>query len=195
MTDEEKAEATRIADRYRRVTAQFTDVVEAVPADGWSNPSPCEGWDARAIVDHLVGMWSFLLGLIDRELPADAPTVADDPPGAWLTARDTVQAILDDPDAATQVHKEHRHLGQGPWNRAVDMVLTSDAVIHAWDLGQAIGREVLIAPEDLAGWEDAFGSMPEEAIRQPEVFGPALQPPPDADEQTRFLAFLGRKSW
>jgi hypothetical protein len=29
----------------------------------------------------------------------------------------------------------------------------------------------------------------------PGFFGPELTPPPDADEQTRWLAYLGRAAW
>jgi uncharacterized protein (TIGR03086 family) len=192
--DEVLAQAA-IADRYRRVHARFTEVVAAVPADAWSNQSPCEQWDARDVVRHLVDMSAFLLGLVDRTLPADAPSVDDDPLGAWVAARDTVQALLDDPEVAGQEHKEHRHLGQGPWNRAVDMVLTSDAVIHTWDLAHAIGLDHRIDPDELRRGTAGLEAMPDEAIRQPEVFGPALAAPADADEQVKLLAFLGRKAW
>jgi len=34
-----------------------------------------------------------------------------------------------------------------------------------------------------------------EALRSPNVCGPALDPPAGADEQTKVLAFLGRKAW
>ena len=40
-----------IAERYARVTTRFTDRVRAVPAGAWDNPSPCEGWTARDVVD------------------------------------------------------------------------------------------------------------------------------------------------
>ena len=185
--------AAAIADRYRRVAGQFTDVVLHTPDDAWSNPSPCEGWDARDVVRHNVDMAAFILGLIERSFPAGTSTVDEDPVDAWLAARDTVQGALDDLDVATQIHAHHRHLGQGPWNRAVDMVLTSDLVIHAWDLGHAVGIDVAIDPDEVHrflaetdGWDDAV-------MRTPEVFGPALDPPPGADEQTRLLAFLGRR--
>ena len=39
---------SEIAKRYRNVAAQFTRRVEAVPADVWDNPAPCDGWRARA---------------------------------------------------------------------------------------------------------------------------------------------------
>jgi Mycothiol maleylpyruvate isomerase N-terminal domain len=42
-----------IAERYERVTAQFTARVRAVPEEARENPSPCEGWTARDVVGHL----------------------------------------------------------------------------------------------------------------------------------------------
>jgi hypothetical protein len=47
-------------------------------------------------------------------------------------------------------------------------------------------------PEGLAA---AVSQFDDAALRQPEVFGPALEPPADADEQTKLLAFTGRKAW
>jgi hypothetical protein len=32
-------------------------------------------------------------------------------------------------------------------------------------------------------------------VRAPGVIGPELTPPGNADEQTRFMAFLGRRAW
>jgi uncharacterized protein (TIGR03086 family) len=184
-----------IADRYRRVAGQFTEVVAAVPPDAWSNPSPCAGWDARAVVRHNVDMSAFILSLIDRTLPADAPSVDDDPLRAWRAARDTVQAALDDPAVTAQEHKEHRHLGKGPWANAVNMVLSSDVVIHTWDLARSIGRDARLDPDEVRGFWAGLSQFDDAALRQPEVFGPALDPPPGADEQTKLLAFLGRKAW
>ncbi len=40
----------------------------------------------------------------------------------------------------------------------------------------------------------AMASMPEEAMRSDGMFGPRIDVPDDADEQTRFLAFVGRRA-
>jgi uncharacterized protein (TIGR03086 family) len=184
-----------VADRYRRVSGRFTEVAAAVPDDAWARPSPCAGWDARAVVRHNVEMSAFILSLIDRALPADAPSVDADPLGAWQAARASVQAALDDPAVAAQVHKPHVHLGQGPWINAVNMVLSSDLVIHTWDLARAVGRAERLDPDEVRGFWTGLAHFDEAVLRQPEVFGPALEPPADADEQTKLLAFLGRKAW
>jgi len=41
----------------------------------------------------------------------------------------------------------------------------------------------------------AFAWARDNVIRVPGFFGPELAPPPDADEQTRWLAYLGRCAW
>ena len=47
---------SEISERYRSVTEQFTQRVEAVPEGAWENPSPCDGWVARDVVGHLVSL-------------------------------------------------------------------------------------------------------------------------------------------
>lgn len=44
---------SEIAERYRKVAADFTRRVDAVPDDAWDNPTPCDGWVARDVVGHL----------------------------------------------------------------------------------------------------------------------------------------------
>ena len=71
---------SEIAERYRRVAAGFTERVEAVPADRWTSASPCEGWDARAVVRHVVDAHGLFEGMVGRSL-GDIPSVDDDPAG------------------------------------------------------------------------------------------------------------------
>ena len=70
-------------------------------------------------------------------------------------------------------------------------VITLDVITHTWDLGRAIGHEVTLEP-DLV--HDCFENVkPLDAIlRQPNLFGPKVEPPAGADEQTQLMAFLGR---
>jgi len=66
-------------------------------------------------------------------------------------------------------------------------------VVHGWDLAHAVGLDERIPDDDVARVQagaDAFG----DAMRGPQAFGPALDPPPGADAQARLLAFLGRST-
>src|SRR5437867_4364223 len=88
-----------IADRYRRNADGFERKVAAVTSDQWSNQSPCSAWTARDVVDHIVSMHRYMLQPVGRGL-SPAPSVHDDPLGAFRSARAEVEAVLDDPALA-----------------------------------------------------------------------------------------------
>lgn len=177
-----------VADRYRRLAAGFTDRVTAVPYDRWSSPSPCEGWTARDVVRHIIEGGAIFLGLIDRELPP-GPSVDEAPITAWTTARDAVQAALDDPSVATTGYESE--LGRMTFEQAIDRFFNLDVLVHTWDLARAAGLDERLDPADV---HDAFEAVKpmDEMLRTSGAFGPKLDPPPGADEQARLLAFVGR---
>lgn len=178
-----------IADRYRRLSARFADRITAVPSDRWDRPTPCEGWDARQLVDHVVGAQSRFrvragLG------PIVTPSVADDPAAAWDTARGVVQADLDDPERANATFDGL--LGRSTFAEAVDRFLHFDLIVHCWDLARAVGQDERIPPEDIAHVRAQLAVLGDRIYTSGQ-FAPALEPPPDADDQTRLLALLGRR--
>jgi uncharacterized protein (TIGR03086 family) len=178
-----------VADRYRRLSTAFAHRVAAVPPEAWANQTPCEEWTARQLVGHVVDVHRMFLGLVGREL-RPGPSVDDDPLGAFLSARDQVQADLDDPQRASAEYDGY--FGRTTFADTVDRFLGFDLVVHGWDLARATGQDERIAPEDVQRvWADTevFG----DAMRSSATCGPALEPPPDADEQTRLLAYLGRQ--
>ena len=67
-----------------------------------------------------------------------------------------------------------------------------DTLVHTWDLARAIGQDERLDADAVTFSFDALRPN-DEAIRGPGSYGPRLDPPPGADEQTRFLAFLGRR--
>jgi uncharacterized protein (TIGR03086 family) len=189
---------TEIAARFEKVAAAFTARVEAVPAEAWERPAPCEGWVARDVVRHLVD-WlpgpGFLLGTFGVET-GPIPSVEEDPAGAWAVVRDTIQRALDDPAIATRV-EECGPPGRLSLEAAVDMTCTPDVLIHTWDLARATGLDERLDPDEvhlqLAGIE-AIPPEVDDAMRNSGHYGPRVAVADDADEQTRLLAFMGRKS-
>jgi uncharacterized protein (TIGR03086 family) len=178
------------ANRYRRLSQQLADTIASVPADRWEAQSPCEDWTARQVVDHMVGTQATFLGFIGSEL-GEAPTVEDDPGAAWDHARGKVQAVLDDPErAATEFDG---FSGRTTFEAAVDRFLCSDLVVHRWDLGKATGQDVELDAADMADVREAMAPLADK-MRTPGAFGPELEPPAGADEQTRFLAYFGRRA-
>lgn len=132
---------SEISERFARLSDDFANTVAAVPAERWGDASPCEGWNARDVVRHVVDARAMQLGFVGRE-PGAIPPVDEDPLGAV---------------------------------RATGLDERMDAADVRWVADQA---EALV-----------------DALRLDRVCGPALTPPPGADEQTRLLAHLGRRAW
>jgi len=181
----------RPADRYRRLTAAFADVIAAVPPERWSSPSPCEDWTARDVVGHIVDTQGLFLGFIGIE-PEPRPDVGADPLAAFLAATGQVQRALDDPATAKATYQGFS--GESTFEDGVDGFLAPDLVVHRWDLARAIGGDEHVDPQDVAAVKANAESFPAEAMRGPGAFGPEVEPPPDADEWQRVLAFLGRQA-
>ncbi len=179
---------SEISERYRRLSDAFAGKVAAVGDDQWSNPTPCADWTVRDLVAHVVGTQGLFLGFVGQDT-GDIPSVDDDPLGAWNAARAVVQANLDDPERATA--EFDGFLGRTNFETAVDKFGCIDLIVHGWDLARAAGLDERIDPDDVARVQraaDGYG----EAMRSPQVFGPAVEPPEGADDQARMLAFLGR---
>jgi uncharacterized protein (TIGR03086 family) len=164
--------------------------VNAVPADAWDNPAPCDGWVARDVVRHLVE-WlpAFFFGTWDIAC-APIPSVDDDPAGAWAAVDRAIQSALDDPEIAGR--ERETHMGQVTFEATIAMICTSDVLVHTWDLARATGGDETLDPEAVhrlvEGMEPA-----DQAMRDSGHFGPRVAVADDADEQTRLIAFFGRQ--
>ena len=178
------------AEEHRRVAGDFTTTVEGSAPDAWDNPAPPEGWVARDVVRHLTEWFpAFLQANTGIELPA-GPSVDEDPVSAWRHQTDAVQALLDDPAIADEVH-DLPHIGTMSLAAAVDMIYTADVFLHRWDLARATGQDEALDPEVCARMLEGMLPM-DEALRQSGHYGPKVEVPDDADVQTRLLAFIGR---
>jgi uncharacterized protein (TIGR03086 family) len=176
------------ADRYRRLAQDFARSIAAVPDDGWDRRTPCEDWSARDLVAHVVQSQGMFLGFVGEEL-ADGPSTEEDPAGAWAHASGAVQRRLDDPAGAAATFQGFS--GETTFEAATDRFLCADLVVHRWDLARSQGQDVTLDPADMDRIQEGLAPMAEQ-MRGPGAFGPEVQVPADADQQTRFLGFLGR---
>jgi uncharacterized protein (TIGR03086 family) len=180
---------SEIADRYRRLSGELADKASQVSPERWSSASPCEGWTARDVVAHVVESHGIFFGLVDRPFERTV-SVDDDPLGALRQAMAQTQAELDDPARAGAMFEGF--FGPMSFEGAIDRFISFDLVVHGWDLARAVGLDETIAPaevERLRATAEAFG----DALHKPGVCGPAVATAPDADDQTKLLALLGRR--
>lgn len=182
--------ASEIAARYGKVADQFTTRIKQVPDDAWDNPAPCAGWVARDVVEHLVEwLSSFFFSKWDAPYEP-GPSVADDPVGAWEALDQAIRAALADP-AVAEAERE-TPLGPSTFAEMIDAICTDDVLIHTWDVARATGLDERLDPVEVHRYVE--GMQPyDEVMRTSGHFGSRVDVPDDADEQTRMLAFTGRR--
>jgi hypothetical protein len=69
-------------------------------------------------------------------------------------------------------------------------------LIHTWDLARAAGLDERLDPDEVhrqVAALEALSPEVDEAMRSSGHYGPRVAVAPHADEQTRLLAFMGRK--
>jgi uncharacterized protein (TIGR03086 family) len=173
---------TDTADRYRRRADAFLAVIESVPPERWSSPSPCDGWLARDVVVHVVDFSAQVLH--EQAGVADPPAFADfaDPADAFRATRAVVERLLDDPDTPAAV------VGY------LDGALSVDLPQHGWDLAVATGQDATIAPDEVDVLWHHLTEHPSiwEWQRDNGWYATPVPVSDDAPLQDRVLGLLGR---
>ena len=186
---------TDIAQLHRRALDATHKIVAGIQPDQRTLPTPDEGWDVRALLNHIVSgnLWAVELtaGQTIDEVGdrLDGDMLGDDPLGAYGASAQAAAAAFEvagalDAQCAVSygpvpgsVYAGHRFI---------------DVLIHGWDLAIATGQDAtldtalvaacLAVVEPQAGLMQASGS-----------YGSHVDAPADADPQTRLLALLGRR--
>jgi uncharacterized protein (TIGR03086 family) len=191
--------ARNTLDPYRRAQDGFDAVLSAVPVGGWDAPSECELWTVRDVAGHVIWGQEQLAhwatgqdyGRADGApgAPHPAAMAGTDPLSTWHTARTAADDTLTDEALRRTVTLPG--LGETPLSGIVTLLVT-DLLAHSWDIGHALDLKVRLDPDLVSG---SFAWARDHVIRVPGFFGPELMPPASADEQTRWLAYLGRAAW
>lgn len=170
-----------ISDRYRRVASGFTGRVRAVRDDAWDNPAPCEGLVARDVVEHLVE-WvpSFFDTYAGLKLPG----------GSWDALDAGLQAALDAPETASRTFDMR---GQTySVEEAIGTFVLGDVLIHTWDLARAAALDETLDPDEVHRLYEGMEPL-DDVLRASGQYGPRVEVPDGADEQTKLIAFTGRQ--
>ena len=105
----------------------------------------------------------------------------------WNSARDTFFAGITTGDLSTQLPGP---FGPMPAEQMIGRLISSDVLVHTWDLARAVGGDEQLDQDAVAAAYSGLKPM-DAMIRRPGVFGPRIDVS-DADLQTEFLSFLGR---
>lgn len=161
------------AELHLAVCRRFGEAVGAARGK-WDRRSPCEEWDARGVLEHVIGFHDVLLL---RPLGLKPTRPRDDPQARWrLTYEALTVALARQLDMPQLLPK-----------------LTRDVLVHTWDLARAVGADDRLNP----AWCELF-CVPDdlEALSSSGMFKAPLAVPDESDAQARLLARLGRDpSW
>src|SRR5436305_11289188 len=183
-----------IAELHAEALRATGRIVDSIPADRWHSDTPCEGWDVRALVNHVVAgnLWAAELAagatiesVGDR---LDGDVLGADPARSYAASAEAAAAAFLRPGALNapcavsygpvpgSVYAGHRFL---------------DVFIHGWDLATATGQDTALDPDLMEACRQIIEPQLE-LFRAAGALAAELPVPPDATPQTRFLAMLGR---
>ena len=179
---------------YRRAVEEFGARLRTVSAEQWSAPTPASEWDVRALVNHVLNenQWvpPLLEGLTIEEVGDrfEGDQLGADPYSAWTDVVVAALAACQDDDVPLRV--VHVSFGDITAEDYLAQV-TTDHVIHAWDLARATGGDERLDPE-LVDFAYGYIAPQAEMWREAGAFGPATKAPAGADRQAELLALTGR---
>jgi uncharacterized protein (TIGR03086 family) len=180
---------------YARAMTATLCIIEQVPGEGWQAPTPCAEWDARQVVNHLIGENLWAAELFQGKTVAEVGTrldgdlTGDDPAAAYRRSVEGARQAIEAPGAMEATC----HLSFGEYSGA-DYAgqLFMDTSIHGWDIARATSQDVHIDAELVSACLPIAEVLTRQ-FRAAGVFGADLPVPDDADQQTKLLALVGRR--
>jgi uncharacterized protein (TIGR03086 family) len=175
------------------LVSSLRPVVEGVPDDAMSAPTPCPEWDVRALANHMLGTVEAM-----RRVGAGEALDDDDP---WGTAGDHLSEgwrndlgerldrfadAWDDPAAY-----EGEAMGGKVPKQMIGLMAFTEALLHGWDLARASGQDVAYDDAVVGAALAAMGQIGEMG-RQQGAFGPLVELPDGASALDQVLAQAGR---
>jgi uncharacterized protein (TIGR03086 family) len=161
----------------------------------WDRNSPCAGWQARDVLEHVIGFHDVLL-LRPLGLKPERPR--DDPRRRWELTYDRTREALQEALCRKELFGrvvEVPAVGKNPATQldAGKLVprLTQDVLVHTWDLARAVGADDSLDPQ----WCAVFlAQLPADlnALSASGMFAAPVVLADGADTQSLLLARLGR---
>jgi uncharacterized protein (TIGR03086 family) len=180
---------------HARALEEFGRRVHAVGADQWGCPTPCQDWEVRHLVNHLVAEQLWVPPLLAGKRIADlgagfasGDVLGTDPVAAWDAAATAARSAFGEAGAIDRtVHLSYADRPAEEYAR--EMIF--DLVVHSWDLARGISADDNL-DADLV--EAVYSAIePETDLTASGLFDDPVPVPADSDEQTKLIAFTGRR--
>lgn len=171
-----------LMDLYTRAS-EWTTGLAAGAAGKLDAATPCDEWNVRALLDHMLDTQLYFAGSArgeDVSPPGSDPPrrVGADPAADLARAQESTRDAFSRPGV---IEKTGPSLG----------IAFADQLLHGWDLAKATGQDATM-PTGLA--DAAYGMIHGRFTddQRAGVFKPEVPVGPDASAQDRLLAYTGR---
>ena len=168
-------------------------VTASITPDEWTAPTECEGWDVRAVLNHMVGgMQIFAAELVGGAAAGEHESdwLGREPLARLRAAVEADLAAWRRPDALAG--SVTIGLGTLPGPMAAIVHLT-ELTVHTVDISVAVSRSHLL-DEGLCGrLLLTMRSMGVDSFRAPGIFDPEVAVSPQALPHRQLAGYLGRK--
>jgi uncharacterized protein (TIGR03086 family) len=178
---------------YLYAIDQATAVVVQVEPGQLELPTPDSEWNVRDLLQHILYELAWTSDIVDGKTVAevgdryDGDLLGADAAESWRPYEALAQAAVEACDETATAHLSYGDtpLGEYLWEAG------NDQLVHAWDLGQAIGVSVVF-DEAVAEalYERAMDRKSD--YKGSGLFGPPISVADSVNTQTKLLAALGR---
>jgi uncharacterized protein (TIGR03086 family) len=178
---------------YLYAVDQATAVVVQVEPEQMHLPTPDTEWKVRDLLQHMLYELSWTPDVVAGKTIAETgdkyegDLLKSDPIESWRRADALTQAAVEMCDEHTIAHLSYadKPVRDYLWEAG------NDQLVHAWDLGQAIGVSVVF-DETVAKALYEYVSEGGLTGLHSGLFGPPIDVPATANTQTKLLGLLGR---
>jgi uncharacterized protein (TIGR03086 family) len=178
---------------FGRTVEEFATRVHRI-GERWTAPTPCAGWDVRMLVHHVVEEQRWAPPLFSGATIAEVgdrfagDLLGADPVAAFDDASRAALAAAEAPGTLERtVHLSFGDVDAAEYARQ----LAADHLVHAWDLGVALGEDPTLDAGAVATVRAWFESV-EHLYRDGGLVGPRVPQPDTATPQQHLIAMFGR---
>ena len=180
-----------------RVLGETNRIVGGIEPSQLDNPTPCEGWSVRDVLNHITGGADmFAIAASEGKVPDEklgqlmtGDNLGDDYEGAFKAASARATKAFEPEGIVDKMIT--LPFGEMPAGAALNIAIF-DVTTHAWDLAKATGQSTNLDPEVSAvAYQVAQGMLSDE-MRASGIFGPEVAVSDDAPMADRLAGLAGR---
>lgn len=174
-------------DQLDQLGPLLAGVVGGITPDQLDDPTPCEKFSVRGVLEHMIGGAAMFTAAYRGELPREPDTA--DVLGSFGPTLATLADAMHSPGALDRTIPAP--FGEVP-GAAFARYVVLDGLLHGWDLAVATGQRYE-PPEPLVAEADAYAHDIVDRLRDGETFAAALAPEPSSTPMERLAAYSGRR--